>query len=276
MQQMVAVLVLSFDGNSDMWDPFFRLFFRYWPDCQYKVYLTVNEKNFVHERVEVISTGRPVSWSDELLTAIDKVQEDYVLVFLEDYFLYQKVNSSEIEHLLNVMMEKDADFFRLGTFPARYRELWPASPLKGSPGLNKVDPTARYLVNLQCGIWKKEVLKKLLVSGESPWQFEINGSKRFAAAGYVAIGLDAKKGVNVVHGPFMYLCGALTRGVLMRSAIRLTKREGIILETGNRKVETPVEEFDRNIYIALPLPMRRVYLGIKRRIQRILGISRPE
>lgn len=269
MQQKMAVLVLSYDGNSDMWDPFFTLFFRYWPDCPYPVYLTLNTKAYSHQGVRVISTGKPSSWSEELSKALAQIQEEKVFLFLEDYFIYEKVSNGEIAEIVKVMDAQKADFFRTGTFPARYRSLWPSRPLENHPGMNIVDPSARYLVNLQCGIWKKQTLEKLLVPGESPWEFEINGSKRFAGAGFLALGLDAYRKAAKVHGPVNYLCGALTRGVLMRAALRLAKREGIVLDTKSRRVETPAEELSRIIYIALPLPLRPVYLGIKRRISSV-------
>lgn len=36
---MIAVLIVSCDKYSDLWDPFLRAFDRYWPDCPFTVSL---------------------------------------------------------------------------------------------------------------------------------------------------------------------------------------------------------------------------------------------
>jgi hypothetical protein len=38
----LAVIVVSCDLYSDVWKPFFTLFFKYWNDCPFPVYLTSN------------------------------------------------------------------------------------------------------------------------------------------------------------------------------------------------------------------------------------------
>ena len=34
-----AILIVSCDKYSDLWDPFFKLFFKFWPDCPFNIYL---------------------------------------------------------------------------------------------------------------------------------------------------------------------------------------------------------------------------------------------
>lgn len=261
-----AVLVLSFDGNRDMWQPFFRFFTRYWQDCPYPIYLVVNEFDFEFPNIKVVKTGPASNWSAELKTALSQINEKNLIVFLEDYFIYDRVDNELIDRAIGLMDSYNADYIRLGTFPKRYKSLWPAVPLPAHPGFHKVQSVAKYLINLQVSIWKKDVLQGILVDGESPWDFEINASRRFEMAGYTSLGLDPKPGITHVHGPIVYLCGALTRGVLMRAAIRLARQENIPLETGSRRRETFVEELFRKFYIALPLPARKVYLALKSRL----------
>jgi hypothetical protein len=269
MQQRTAVLVLSFDGNRDMWLPFFRFFSRYWSDCPFKVYLTVNQLDFSYPGVHVLKTGNASDWSSELFNALSQIQEDYLIVMLEDYFIYKPVYNASIFQALDVMRDQRAGFLKLGTFPSKYKSLWPGKAIPEHPGYHTIEPDAKYLVNLQTAIWDKSILQQLIRPGESPWQFEINGSRRYQKLGISALAMDPKPGVNVTHGPITYLCGALTRGVLMRSAIRLAKKEAIALDTSHRKTESLFTELNRRFYISLPLPMRKIYMAIRSRLNKV-------
>ena len=40
--QLCSVLVPSCDAYADLWIPFFALFWRYWSDCPFPVYLGTN------------------------------------------------------------------------------------------------------------------------------------------------------------------------------------------------------------------------------------------
>lgn len=62
----VAVVVASCDAYADLWEPFFRLFRRYWPDCPYPVYLGSNFRTYRINpsglwQSERTSVGRPGS-----------------------------------------------------------------------------------------------------------------------------------------------------------------------------------------------------------------------
>ena len=45
-----------------------------------------------------------------------------------------------------------------------------------------------YLLSLQTGIWKREALRAYLVSGETPWQVELEGTTRMHRAGANVLG----------------------------------------------------------------------------------------
>ena len=51
----VDVLFTSCDKYQDLWGPFFTLFFRYWQDCPYLVYIGSNHFKYDHERVNTIA-----------------------------------------------------------------------------------------------------------------------------------------------------------------------------------------------------------------------------
>ncbi len=44
MKSEVTVLINSCDAYSDLWEPFFKLFSIYWPDCPYEIVLNTEYK----------------------------------------------------------------------------------------------------------------------------------------------------------------------------------------------------------------------------------------
>lgn len=265
----IPLVIPSCDKYSDLWAPFFNFLFKFWPDCPKPVYLFSNTLDFSDNRVQVIKTGAPLNWSSEIKKGLQKVEATYVLLILEDYFVYEPVSQSYIEKLGVIAQNQNADFLRIGCFPSRYNSYWPYDSLPGHQGLGIIRPGSKYRINLQTAIWKKEALCELLVDGENPWEFEINGSERANNKTFKALCVIENKNKEGIHGPIMYIGGAVTKGKWMLDAIRLAGKNGIYLDSGKRPVETRKEEILRKFYVSTPLFIRPAYryltnkLGIK-------------
>ena len=50
----MIMLLLSCDKYSDVWDDFFNLKERFWPDCKFKWYLVTESKNYIRKNVSTI------------------------------------------------------------------------------------------------------------------------------------------------------------------------------------------------------------------------------
>lgn len=86
MKTDISVLVVSCDKYSDLWGPFFTLFWRYWtvPSC--KVYLGSNYLIYNDPRVETIAIGEDKNWSHGLIEIVSKIDTPYIILMLEDFF----------------------------------------------------------------------------------------------------------------------------------------------------------------------------------------------
>ena len=84
----VTILVNSCDLYEDTWYPFFKLLQMQWPDCPYKVMLNTETKeyNCPFMNVETIKSGNEKSWTARLKYALNKIDSEFVLFFLEDFF----------------------------------------------------------------------------------------------------------------------------------------------------------------------------------------------
>ena len=170
-QHVCAVLVPSCDNYSDLWTPFFTLFFRHWPDCPFRIYLGSNSRGFADSRVTVINCGHNLSWADCVSDYLRQVPEPTVLLCLEDFFLRMPVNNDAVVRILHEFCQRDADMFRLVRRPG------PTSLLP-QYDFGPIDIGAPYRVSTQVAFWRKETLMDLIKSGESIWQFEHAGSLR--------------------------------------------------------------------------------------------------
>lgn len=98
----ISVLVASCSAYSDLWPPFFTLFFRYWDDCPYPIYLLTETGSYEHERVHPIVTGGDGSartWSTRLRHGLSQLDTDFVILMQEDYLLDRRVETTRIQSI---------------------------------------------------------------------------------------------------------------------------------------------------------------------------------
>jgi len=167
-----AVLVSSCDAYSDLWAPFFNLFWKYWPDCPFPVYLISNHRKFAHPKVISLCMGDDRSWGQSLRGALSRLDTEYVLLMLEDFFLRQPVATMDIMACLEAFKKLNGNMLRLVNRPK------PDVPVADFPWIGHIRPGAPYRVSTQGTLWRRQMLMDLTRDGESIWQFELQGSRR--------------------------------------------------------------------------------------------------
>jgi hypothetical protein len=167
-----SILVPSCDAYFDLWLPFFTLFWRYWADCPFAVYLGCNQKAFTFPGVEVIHANHGANWTNRVREQVSAVPTPYVLLMLEDFFLRKPVSTEDILRKLSTLEDLEGHVLRLVRRPG------PTEPVSRHGGVGAIAPGAPYRVSTQAAIWRKETLLALMRDSESIWQFEIEGTKR--------------------------------------------------------------------------------------------------
>jgi hypothetical protein len=216
MQTSTALLVVSCDSYRDVWGPFFTLLFRYWDDCPYPVYLGSNVEEFPDRRVVSLAIGQDRDWSSNLLKMLDAIPMEDVLLLQEDFLLDRPVHTPRIERLLDHAKARGAACLRLMPIPG------PDVPCADHPELGEIRIGAEYRVSLQAAWWRKKYLAAVTRSGESPWQFERNGSRRSDSID--APFLSLREGVDL---PLDYFTTAVVRGFWEPGAVALCAREKV-------------------------------------------------
>ncbi len=254
MNPSVTIVVCSCDDYSDLWRPFFNLFFGHWPDRPWKVVLMSNEMKFAHPAVETADVGHLGSWSTELRAVLSRVSSSHVLLMLDDFFLREDVDQSNIERCFQQMVERKGNMLRLLPRPG------PDVRLSGERLVGLVPRGAPYRVSAQSAIWRKAALESLLVDGESIWEFECSGSQRS----------NAWDGFYAVWRPVMpYGHHVIERGRWFRWEARRFSKMNVGCDFSKREVMTRSQQLSWCIKKAIGLACDAVPWRWRRRVRRL-------
>lgn len=230
-----AVLISSCDAFEDVWRPFFTLFFRYWPDCPFKVYLLNNYKKFDFPGVEVINVGEDKKWASNMIKALDRVKEKYILYLQEDYFFQSLVNNDNIDAVIKFAEDKKAGYIRLVPYPSPDitdpEIMGPSGNIYFGQKIGLIKPDSKYRTSLQAAVWNKEILLEILVDGESGWDMELRGSIR---------SMETKQPFFSTVKPVIdyFPKTAIKKGRWYYDAVRLCRKEGISIAGSGRSIES--------------------------------------
>ena len=214
-----AVLVVSCKRFKQVWDPFFILFKRFWPECPYKVYFSIDSGSYPD--ITTFNTGPDLGWGSICLNAIRQINANRIILFQEDFLIKNKVDNSKVCKFVRHAHDQDIGCLRIGPCPGPSGGLWP-----GTESIGLINPDDIHRVSLQLAIWKKSVLTTLVHEGDSPWHVEALGSQRVKsiAEPFVSIWRESE---NIPGGPIPYIITAVVRNVWQNDALDLLKRENI-------------------------------------------------
>jgi hypothetical protein len=169
-----VILVISCDAYVDLWRPFFTIFRRNWPDCPFPLYLGANHLRYDDPRVVTLAVGDDVSWASNVSLMLARIDAEQVILFLEDFFLEEPVNTRGIQRLVDIAFSERLGCLRLvAHLPLALR---PVHDAPGYPDLGVIEPGTPYRVSTQVAIWRKTTLQRLLIPGANAWEFEVLAS----------------------------------------------------------------------------------------------------
>ena len=179
-QNKCSILVTSCDAYDDAWEPFFTLLKIMWPECKLPIYLNTESKSFdfddwnitaLHPQALFDKKGQPISWSRRLTDAVRQIESDYILFFLEDFFLMSPVREDIVFRCVEYMENHPdvgiVDFYR--------------EPHDDAVVMDEFSYTSRtfdYAVNAMAAIWRKSFLLEI-IRDENPWDFEFFATRRW-------------------------------------------------------------------------------------------------
>lgn len=256
MKNSFAIVIVSCDKYSDLWDPFFQSFWKQWPDCQFPVYLQTNEVKYTGKykgRAINILCGKDNDWSTSLKRTLTKIPEKYVFMWNEDLFLSAPVSTALFLEYIELMKKHKGKHihYRCIPGPDAYIE-------NGVLGVYDRGMPYRSIV---MGFWDSAYLQTILLDGESPWQFEIMGSYRASYEdGFFCAN---KKIIEFVH--------MAEKGKWQHTGLTYCRRNNIRLTLSARPsssanfIKSDLAKLYFNVVISIPWRLRIKIMNILRK-----------
>ncbi|MCC7361490.1 MAG: hypothetical protein IT317_18530 [Anaerolineales bacterium] len=221
-----AILVVSFDAYQDLWPVFFQLFFKYWPDCPYPVYLGTNHATYAHPRVTPVLIGADQDYSANLLAMLAQVPHTWVITWIEDRPPSARVDTARVAQAIAQAQQRQAAYLKLiSIYPLA---LTPAGEI------GEIAPGDRYRVSLTVALWRAAALRQLLRPGESAWDIERQGSRRAdeVTGGFYGLSFATRWRPPI---PQRHI---VLKGRLMRGALPFLEREALRARLARWPVQT--------------------------------------
>lgn len=254
----LGVVILSCDKYSDLWPPFFELYFRSWDGSPFPVYLLSNQEIYSDQRVKTLCSGSDPDWSSSIKTCLKEVEHEYVWVIFDDVFFDKKVDWNKIQRLLDFLQKNKPSYLRfrpiskpdqrVDEYFGRYRE-------------NTLYRTSVF------AIWKRSVLIDALIEGESAWEFEYNSPARVSH-------LPDFHGVYEEYIPYIH---GVEKGVWIRGAVEELGKLNVVPDLSKRRQMSEQENNQRKwrvvregIFNKSPAFLRPLLLSVKRAAMAVL------
>ena len=176
--------------------------------------------------------GADQGWSGTTKLALERMTAEVILLLLDDHWLTAPPDTAALIDFARIIESGHAE--HIGLYPAwgKVGNLHVSSkgPYIPDPRLEVFAPRSAYRTALMPGLWRTKTLQALLVPGESPWQFEINGSRRSEGSDrFLGVAKYGHLRYAVSDEPG-YVWGPVKRGKWTRSAGYYAKVEGLTID----------------------------------------------
>lgn len=171
-----VILLSTYDDGKDLWDGFFMCLEKQWPNCDLDIYMNTETMSYSRQNLNIrcINTRKGLPWSKRLKMVLRQIDAEYILLFLEDYWIDKVVNPEKVIQAIQ-WLDANKDVASFSFYPC----------MKGHniddnrfPGFELRPQNCDYKLNCQVGLWRRKKLISFLRSHESAWDFEILGSIR--------------------------------------------------------------------------------------------------
>lgn len=177
-----SLLVSSCDMYSDLWDPFFFCLDKFWNDINFPIYL--NTEKLVYSPTSDLSfnvitlnqndPSQKLSWSQRFIDSLKRIDSEYIVLLLDDYFVCNNVDSITIDELICFLDNNP----QAASIQLNWSLFKGNNSKQADCAMPKLISNDGWKAFFTPTIWRKKILLKWLRSWENVWAFEQCGSKR--------------------------------------------------------------------------------------------------
>lgn len=256
-----TLLVNSCDSYADCWDGFFQLLKIQWPGFSMPIVLNTETADYSFEGLNIRTLGngnRKENWGSRLLRTLKSINTKYVLFCLDDFYLDSPVLVDEVEKCYS-WMEENPRIAYFSFLPTDDRNNVES---KEYSGYERRPQRGEYRLNCQFALWNRDYLISYVRPHESPWEWELYGSKRSSRYKEEMYTICSNK-----SPVFSYING----GMIMRGRWNLSRVEPLITKYGLSLDLSKRESYEE--FIKQRSPRKRIFSrGVKNRIHKLLSL----
>lgn len=270
-------LLSTYDGGEDLWEGFFKALSIQWPEMDMKIVMNTELKHYSYGDYCIESyqpcKNRSMTWAERLVDTLHHIQTEYVLFFLEDFWLDSKVDDDFFRKSL-IWMKENPDVANFSYYPCK-----PDSNIQDDrfDRFELRPQECEYKFNCQVGLWRTKELASFFRKHESPWEWEVYGSIRAwrCKQKFYSLKPDAKKVFS--YGDSYYGC-IIHRGKWVKDAVLpLAEKYDLKIDYSKRGFEDFEEYFKYGNYpkwrkILNPRVFKELYLRLYNRYRRWLSV----
>jgi hypothetical protein len=132
----------------------------------------------------------PGRWSDALMKVLNNIADEVFILMLSDFWLTRQVDINALDMIYDYMHQYQ-NVIKFDLTTERLYAEGGGKYLYGNQTYNtlgyldliKSSHQSAYHMSLWTGMWRRDLLKKVLVFGETAQQIELNGTQRLAQYG---------------------------------------------------------------------------------------------
>ena len=191
----VPFYVSTNNKHLECLEVFFHIFYHFIPYQELRILGYDKPSYELPDNCKFISMGEQgdvSEWSTDLRKYFVTSNDEYFIYGTEDVFFYESPQIDYINYLLEKMKESgsigrtqltdgaeenDCTLETSHHYKVELVENITTKPW-GDFKLFKQDWGSNYTINTQLSLWNKDYFLKYMIDGMTPWQFEIDGSKR--------------------------------------------------------------------------------------------------
>lgn len=263
-----ALVISSCDAFSDCWLPMIFSLHKNWPECPYPIFIISNFKKLEENGIHFINVGEDKGFGSNTKRALELIEADHIIFFLDDFFLCGTVDSEMVNDHLSHCIKNNIDFLKID-----YRDIIYRDKLRIGESIYCANPlNIRYSLNTAIAIWKREALYSLCAEGFTAWDFERKGIA-YIRKNNLKISSETILSAKFEKMTIKKICGtgAVGKGRWTAEGVMFLKENGFSYLIQNREIEGKFTRYIESFY--KPGSIFWIPFGVLLRIMQKLKIN---
>ena len=179
MSNDCTLLLSSYDGGIDLWEGFFKSIKYQWKEFDLPIVINTESADYSFPELDIkiikqYDTKKKLPWSKRLMDALERIDSEFILLFLEDFWLDKPVKDAEFRKTIQYMKD-NPDIATFSYYPCN-----PGENIRDEKfeGFELRPDKCTYKINCQASIWRTKRFMEFLRPHETPWELEVVGSVR--------------------------------------------------------------------------------------------------